>query len=339
MPSPDPTPPPPASPPPTTNNRSHHHHHPPSTLLLIYPATLLLGCIFSILSPTAKPIPLPLPPTPPLAPSIATDLNTPTPLPPTIPINYFARKDNIFNLYFVKIGWFWTTLTLLCLLLSQPAYTRAPIHRARRTLQAGIRWAIATSVWYIITQWFFGPPIMDRGFVMTGGGCERVVPLVEGAIRNEGAGDEVDFKTVVTAVACKSVGGAWRGGHDVSGHVFLLVVMVSVVVFEVVGAGRRDFRGGIGEGKKGGEDEDEKGDRDEVGEGEGEMDGVRDWSGRLAWMVAGLGWWMLLMTAIWFHTWFEKVTGLLIALGTVYTIYILPRRVPEWRNVVGLPGV
>ncbi|PYI07188.1 hypothetical protein BO78DRAFT_367026 [Aspergillus sclerotiicarbonarius CBS 121057] len=325
MPSPDP-------PPPTSTTNTSTRFHPPTTTLLIYPATILLGCIFSILSPTANPpSSSSMTTTPPLAPSIATDLNTPTP--PTLPINYFARKDNIFNLYFVKIGWFWTTLAVLLILVSQPAYTRAPVHRVRRTLQAGVRWVVATSVWYMITQWFFGPPIMDRGFVATGGGCQRIIPLVEGGKGGDGIGEGgVDMKTVVTAVACKSVGGAWRGGHDVSGHVFLLVVMVSVVVFEVVGAGR-GWGGEDGEVKK------DEGEKSEEVEGEGEVDGVRVWSGRFAWAVAGLGWWMLLMTAIWFHTWFEKVTGLLIALGTVYTIYILPQRVPAWRNVVGLPGV
>ncbi|OOF97408.1 hypothetical protein ASPCADRAFT_206237, partial [Aspergillus carbonarius ITEM 5010] len=236
MPSPDPSPP---SPPPPPPSQPTTQFHPPTTSLLIYPATLLLGCLFSILSPTAQ---HPLAetsstaPTAPLAPSIASDLNLP--LPPPHPVNYFARKDNIFNLYFVKFGWFWTTLAVLLILVSQPAYThsRARVHRTRRTIQAGLRWGCATLMWYFITQWFFGPAIMDRGFVATGGGCQRVVPFVEREGVEGIQEGEVDLKTVVTAVACKSVGGAWRGGHDVSGHVFLLVVAVSVVVFEMVGA-------------------------------------------------------------------------------------------------------
>lgn len=32
-------------------------------------------------------------------------------------------------------------------------------------------------------------------------------------------------------------------------------------------------------------------------------------------------------------------SGLAIALGTVYTIYYLPRKVPQWRDIVGIPGV
>jgi hypothetical protein len=33
----------------------------------------------------------------------------------------------------------------------------------------------------------------------------------------------------------------------------------------------------------------------------------KSWTLRLVWGVVGLGWWMLFMTAIWFHTWLEKV--------------------------------
>ncbi|PYH88667.1 hypothetical protein BO71DRAFT_453932 [Aspergillus ellipticus CBS 707.79] len=302
MPSPDPptttttTSPPPPPPRP---------FHPPTTALLIYPITLLIGSLFSVLSPTAQ----------------GTRSGPPDSIASPRPVNYFARKDNIFNIYFVKIGWLWTTLALAILILSQPAYTatRSTL-RPRRSAQALLRYALATSVWYLTTQWFFGPPVIDRSFVLTGGHCERVVPQAEADPA------AVDAKTLFTAVACKSAGGAWTGGHDVSGHVFLLVLATSAVVFELVGAAQGY---GYGYGLGG-----------ESGEREGaELLGLRVWGARFAWAVAGLGWWMLLMTAIWFHTWFEKLTGLLIALGTVYTIYILPRKVIPWRNVVGLPGV
>ena len=56
-------------------------------------------------------------------------------------------------------------------------------------------------------------------------------------------------------------------------------------------------------------------------------------------LVAGLSWWMLLMTAAYFHTWFEKFTGLLVAFGAIYVVYFLPRAIPQLRQVVGMPGV
>ena len=37
-------------------------------------------------------------------------------------------------------------------------------------------------------------------------------------------------------------------------------------------------------------------------------DGLQVWALRFVLGVTGLGWWMLFMTAIWFHTWLEKVS-------------------------------
>lgn len=55
--------------------------------------------------------------------------------------------------------------------------------------------------------------------------------------------------------------------------------------------------------------------------------------------VAGMSWWMLLMTAAYFHTWFEKFTGLLVAFAAVYAVYFAPRGIPAMRQIVGTPGV
>jgi hypothetical protein len=169
---------------------------------------------------------------------------------------------------------------------------------------------------------------------------------------------------MVTAVACKAAGGRWQGGHDISGHVFLLVLS-TVFLMEEVGwpvlrwsGWRPDERavvmpdGAI----KGAAVEAET----RAGEGRGEP-----WlgmGGKVAAAVIGLNLWMLLMTAIYFHTWFEKVcppsyhypshrpdiganhahtqfTGLWTAAMGFYVAYIVPRFVPAVRSVVGLPGV
>lgn len=55
--------------------------------------------------------------------------------------------------------------------------------------------------------------------------------------------------------------------------------------------------------------------------------------------VVGLMWWMLLMTAAYFHTWFEKFTGLLVAFSGLWIVYFLPRGAPGLRAVLGMPGV
>jgi len=60
---------------------------------------------------------------------------------------------------------------------------------------------------------------------------------------------------------------------------------------------------------------------------------------KFALAVAALMWWMLLMTAAYFHTWFEKFTGLLVAFSGLWVVYFLPRGVPAVRAVLGMPGV
>ncbi|RHZ59719.1 putative inositol phospholipid biosynthesis protein Scs3 [Aspergillus thermomutatus] len=294
---------------------------PPTTALLIYPVTLLVGSLFSVLSPTAqgsrqsahrRPAPL--------APSIASDVN----LSPPNPVNYFARKDNIFNLYFVKVGWLWTTLAFVSLLVSQPAYTAPSAHQPRRLAQAALRYTLATLVWYLTTQWFFGPPIIDRSFVITGGKCERVMAETSGSPAAAVAQEEsvsAGVEKLFTAAACKAAGGAWMGGHDAVGA-------MKAVSAGVEGGKKMD--GEVSDQSEGGKVQ---------GQSEEEGDWMRTWSLRLVGAVVGLGWWMLFMTSIWFHTWLEKWSGLLIALGTVYVIYILPLSVPSWRDIVGIPGI
>ncbi|KAL2848607.1 inositol phospholipid synthesis and fat-storage-inducing TM-domain-containing protein [Aspergillus pseudodeflectus] len=296
--------------------------HAPAAALLIYPATLALGSIFSVLSPTAHAPP----------PGSAASQTTPAP-------NYFARKNNIFNTYFVKVGWIWMTLASAALILAYAPH----LARGRRQAQAALRYALATAVWYATTQWFFGPPVIDRSFVLTGGKCEAVLRELSGSIEEKGVlgslGEE-KLGVYLTAAACKAAGGAWRGGHDVSGHVFMLVLVTAALGFEVLGL----LAQGEGETARrdetvvnGGVDGDEKKET-EVTLIAGSSE-ARKWTLRFVGVVIGLSWWMLLMTAIWFHTWLEKANGLLISLAAVYAIYILPRRVIPWRNIVGIPGV
>ncbi|KAJ5911510.1 uncharacterized protein N7473_000813 [Penicillium subrubescens] len=318
---------------------------PSPAALLIYPATLLLGSLFSVISPVARATresSLRLPKSAaPLAPSLAADLHL-----SENPVNYFARKNNIFNLYFVKIGWLWTTVAFVSLLLFQPVYRASSSlsqaqqqTRVRRALQAFLRYAIATTIWYLMTQWFFGPAIIDRSFVVTGGKCEEVM---ERAGKMElGGSPSAQVETLFSAAACKAAGGAWRGGHDISGHVFMLVLATAFLAHEAVGAGA--FSAFSAPTRADGDSARERKASGPVVSGlmndETDSGLARKWSLRLVWGVVGLGWWMLFMTAIWFHTWLEKWSGLIVALTSVYVIYILPRRLTPWRDIVGVPGL
>lgn len=283
-------------------------------VLGIFPAILLFGTLFSVLSPQVRR-------------ADYDHLSQAHSQDPSLTPSYFARKDNILNVFFVKRGWFWTTAAFAAFALSHPALRQRGGALEGR---AATRWALVTACWFLVTRWCFGPAIIDRSFRWTGGKCE----IVEGVVA-EGEGDLGD---VVTAVACKTAGGAWKGGHDISGHVFLLVLASGFLLQEVGWvwarySGKSEERsivmadGAVKSAKI------EAGGEVAVAEAE-----VLGWGGRFAGVVVSLALWMLLMTAIYFHTWFEKITGLFTAFTSLYLVYIVPRFVPIVRDIVGLPG-
>jgi hypothetical protein len=210
----------------------------------------------------------------------------------------------------VKIGWLWTTAAFVSLLLFQPLCSSSRPQsssqqetRLRRALQAVLRYALATTAWYLSTQWFFGPAIIDRGFVATGGKCERAFEKV-----GELGTGHTDLEAMFTAATCKAAGGAWRGGHDISGHVLMLVLATGFLAFEAVGASTPACLSRFGPtGDAGRERKASDADSTPTVESTETRGVARTWSLRLVWGVVGLGWWMLFMTAIWFHTWLEKV--------------------------------
>lgn len=171
-----------------------------------------------------------------------------------------------------------------------------------------------TAWWVLVTQWCFGPAIIDRSFRFTGGRCAEVDSKIE-------FGEDITGKDIFTAVACKAAGGKWMGGHDISGHVFLLVLGSYFLLQEVgwvyLDHWRRGSAGAVSI-------------RDErsvvmhdgaVKSATVEVDQLADtaeqrvtsaWDalgmgGKVAGGVVAMSWWMLLMTAIFFHTWIEKV--------------------------------
>ncbi|TQV94458.1 hypothetical protein V2A60_005500 [Cordyceps javanica] len=229
--------------------------------------------------------------------------------------NYFARKSNIFNVYFVKRGWGWTTAALLGFVLTHPAAGGGggPAARAR----AVARWAALTTWWVLVAQWCFGAPLIDRGFLWTGGQCA----LAERGV----AAGTADAAEALTAVACKAVGGQWRGGHDISGHVFLLTLGSALLMHEVLWPLAR-WSGWLAEERcivmtdgalKGASVE--AGTPPAAGRDAQEVLG---YGGKFALGVLGLNLWMLLMTAIYFHTWFEKVCAAASPVNVVFLFAI-----------------
>ena len=217
--------------------------------------------------------------------------------------NYFARKSNIFNVIFVKRGWGWNSLAFAVFLFTHPSTGPVGALTPQR-IRACLRWGIVTAWWFAITQWCFGPPLIDRGFRWTGGQC--------GAAEVDIAWGVEKLGTLATAAACRAAGGRWQGGHDISGHVFLLV-LGTVFLLQEVGwplarwtGWNRDERciqmtdGAV----KGASVESSSVVGVDAHAGE---EGALGFGGRFVAVVGGLNLWMLLMTAIYFHTWFEKV--------------------------------
>ncbi|KAL0270436.1 UNVERIFIED_CONTAM: hypothetical protein PYX00_007846 [Menopon gallinae] len=118
------------------------------------------------------------------------------------PKSYFSRTDNIFNQYFVKIGWGWTLfLTTPFVLLTSFTYCCG---NRKMVLMHLSRLGIATAVWFIFTKMF---SLIEINF----GKCSRTV--------------------LKTKNSCISDGYFWHS-LDISGHAFILMWSTLVIVEE-----------------------------------------------------------------------------------------------------------
>ncbi|XP_006461197.1 hypothetical protein AGABI2DRAFT_221786 [Agaricus bisporus var. bisporus H97] len=144
--------------------------------------------------------------------------------------HYFANKSNPLNVFFTKKAWGWTTGLFFFSWVSSPPQTRT----ARRVLQ----WLLATTVWILLTMWFFGPSLLDRLIVASGGSCIFHLPSGDyltlpadacftKALVSPSSNPEL-FSELAADLAPLSLD--WkalprlRRGHDVSGHIFLLTL-------------------------------------------------------------------------------------------------------------------
>lgn len=254
-------------------------------LLSVYPATLIVGSIFSTLTVNHADTPY--------VPHMQSydPKNAPS---------YFAKKSNIFNVYFVKIGWAWITVAFAIFILGSRAlgpidWLNAPQKAlTKRRSQAFARYALLTAVWYMVTQKFFGASLIDRGYKFTGGRCE--IMESDGPIAQLEKARMSDAEKAATATACKLIGGQWQGGHDISGHVFLLVMGSAMLWFEVLPVVLNYT--GLTQARRVIDSEGSVKSASAVRVEEGaEHFGKHSVMANMALAVAGLSWWMLLMTA------------------------------------------
>ncbi|KAG5666963.1 hypothetical protein PVAND_014967 [Polypedilum vanderplanki] len=119
------------------------------------------------------------------------------------PKSYFSRSDNLFNVFFVKIGWFWTLIFSVPFLF----FTSSTLtfgDRDRVLKHHLPRLAIATFFWYSWTSLF---NIIENSY----GRCNN--------------------KIYFTKRTCLNYGAYWKG-FDISGHVFILIYSSLVLIEE-----------------------------------------------------------------------------------------------------------
>ncbi|KAJ2708475.1 hypothetical protein H4R19_004726 [Coemansia spiralis] len=126
---------------------------------------------------------------------------------------WWVSKRSPLNVYGAKVAWGWTTV-----LFAAALALCAPARPPRSSAVALARYALATAYWVAMTRWCFGPPLFDRVFVRTGGSCLGPPAL----------------PAVASLHLCKQAGGRWSGGHDISGHCFLLLHSAMFLVGDVL---------------------------------------------------------------------------------------------------------
>lgn len=225
--------------------------------------------------------------------------------------NYYNNKSNVFNQLFVKKGWLWTTLVVALFYAVVVLRKASPTDQRRNAnvlLGAAVRYVVATVWWVLFTQWCFGLPIMDRIFLLTGGKCVANEPKA-GFLELQGRWESL----ALSLYGCRRLKGSWEGGHDPSGHVFLLVHS-SLYLFQEI---RPHWQGwqhlkqsvaGIGAPNPG-----------------KLVAFVKSAPYACAVALMGLWWFMLLVTNMYFHSLAEKFVGLLFGYVGIVAVYLAPR--------------
>ncbi|CCK70916.1 Scs3p KNAG_0F02510 [Huiozyma naganishii CBS 8797] len=198
-----------------------------------------------------------------------------------------STKDSLLNTVFVKRGWFWTSTVFWWVVvryrMEDSVTTRTPLLPLLR------RYTITTAAWYVFTQqlWLNVPPLMDLVFVWSGGSCLLDPATTPGTL------------WLSTSAACRRHGGLWQGGHDPSGHMFLLSLMLMFLLSELPAGSS----GGRRRGKHAAF----------ASAAAAARFILWDEPGVLALALTACWTWALLVTAARFHTLPEQTSGLLAA--------------------------
>lgn len=243
--------------------------------------------------------------------------------------NYYNDKNNILNQLFVKKGWFWTTLVIVIFYgsLFYRGHPKVTNNKVKIIQNATVKYVISTLWWVLFTQWCFGLPIMDRIFLYTGGKCitaeeKRLAKYLPFFIKN--AEENIFESTLVGSGVCRRLKGQWIGGHDPSGHAFLLIHSSLYLFFEIVPfwygwkVTLDNFKKITSEVKDANISTIDK------------LNKIGVFTLSNPWIIVtgliSLWWFMLLMTNIYFHSILEKFVGLLFGYVICF-VYLAPRYV------------
>jgi len=218
--------------------------------------------------------------------------------------DYFARKDNLLNVYFIKKAWGWTSAVFLFSWFTSPS--------SARTKESMFKWLAETASWLVFTGWFFGPAIIERVNIASGGLCAIVLPSGDSVVVPP---DYCFTKATLSPVTHPNFFTTslllspefhaiprLRKGHDVSGHIFLLTMSVLFLSDHL----RASFR-------------------------------AKEWPPLHKWAVGAnlalIGTWLFACytTSIYFHSPFEKFTGFLLGVATFSITQLAIFRSPTTR--------
>lgn len=192
------------------------------------------------------------------------------PIPPTVlqpnhALTYWANRKNIVNRLFVKQAWLWTSIAWLLqlfflrLIPSSTAASkkdddkRKTVDRAESVAaeQATIgspvsisvlRYLLATSTWLLFANWFFGPPLTERILTATGAVCvpssDPSAPIEQLYCRTRSPLSPQDHPALfagskANSLSSRSIRAIWKGGHDISGHTFIMVLSSLFLLQEI----------------------------------------------------------------------------------------------------------
>ncbi|CAX42244.1 inositol phospholipid biosynthesis protein, putative [Candida dubliniensis CD36] len=258
--------------------------------------------------------------------------------------NYYNDKRNILNQWFVKRGWGWTTLVIILfysnIIYKQYVNSTTTTKNNKQTLiiktirNAIINYIVVTIWWIFFTQWCFGLPIMDKIFVLTGGKCSIDINNTANSFTTTSTTvftpnhhihpsfvqklENIWESTGITSYNCRRIKGSqWIGGHDPSGHVFLMIHSSLYLFNEMINywPNWSYIKHNISQ----------------------LLTSTRPLTINdrllLLWNtpqliiigLIGLWWFMLLMTNIYFHSSLEKLVGLIFGYIGVAGLYWIPR--------------